>query len=85
MRSGSGTTEVAVATSDFGVTVSAASGGGGVIGIDAEGEEGFRSGRGRGSAAVTVGFRSGTGIAPVTVAGSDAIAGAKEGEACCAA
>ena len=83
MRSGSGTTEVAVATSDFGVTVSAASGGGGVIGIDAEGEEGFRSGRG--SAAVTVGFRSGTGIAPVTVAGSDAIAGAKEGEACCAA
>ena len=75
LRSGRGTTEDAVATSDCGVTVC---GMGAVIGA---GVDGFRSGSGSVSLAVVAGFRSGSGAAPVTAREPVADAGADWGEA----
>lgn len=69
LRSGSGTTEVAAAKSVCGVTVCTGVSAGGVVATE---DEGLRSGMGRASAGVAVGFRSGVATVPVSIVASDA-------------
>ena len=76
--SGRGTTEVAFAMSDCGVTVATGAAAGGVIATE---DEGLRSGRGSASAGVAAGFRSGLGTVPVSIVASDAIEGEGSGAA----